>query len=126
MNKANILLSEKATKRLNWFIYQQKFKNARLTCRHFGISPSTFYHWKKKYVPSNPLTLEDISSRRPHTPKKTRWTFQTLILINQLLEQKPDSRNVDIQLFLTKQGVQLSASTISRIMKLLRRKNTFS
>jgi hypothetical protein len=28
--------------------YEAHGKNARLTCRHFGISPDTFYRWKMK------------------------------------------------------------------------------
>ncbi|MCK4487005.1 MAG: helix-turn-helix domain-containing protein, partial [Desulfobacterales bacterium] len=40
-------LSKRARQRLKWFdYYQSHAHNARLTCRHFDISPQTFYRWK--------------------------------------------------------------------------------
>lgn len=52
--------------RLKWIKHYQKYRSARLTCRHFGISPDTFYLWKKRFNPDNPLTLEDDKkNRRP-------------------------------------------------------------
>jgi putative transposase len=36
---------------LKWFDYYNSHgHNGRLTCRYFGISPQTFYRWKKKYA----------------------------------------------------------------------------
>ncbi len=53
-------LSRKARRRLKWFdYYNSHAHNARLTCRYFGISPQTFYRWKRRY---NPHRLE---SRMP-------------------------------------------------------------
>jgi transposase-like protein len=31
--------------------YQSHGHNARLTCRHFDISPQTFYRWRRRYNP---------------------------------------------------------------------------
>ncbi|MFC1965915.1 helix-turn-helix domain-containing protein [Chloroflexota bacterium] len=43
-------LSKKARQRLKWFDYYSSHgHNARLTCRHFDISPQTFYRWKRRY-----------------------------------------------------------------------------
>ena len=53
-------LSRKARQRLKWFdYYNSHAHNARFTCRYFGISPQTFYRWKRHY---NPHRLE---SRMP-------------------------------------------------------------
>ncbi|MBE0481380.1 MAG: helix-turn-helix domain-containing protein [Dehalococcoidia bacterium] len=44
--------------------YYQNGMNARLTCRHFGISPDTFYCWLRRYQPKDSSALED-KSRKP-------------------------------------------------------------
>lgn len=62
----SVNLSRDAKQRLKWMEHFKKFRNARLTCRHFGISPDTFYLWRKRYDPKNLQTLEDTESRRPH------------------------------------------------------------
>jgi hypothetical protein len=66
-----------AKQRLKWMKHFEKYRNARLTCRHFGISPDTFYLWKKRYILNNPNSLEDdLKTRRPH---KTRTKALTPI-----------------------------------------------
>jgi len=71
--EGRINISREAKKRLNWFVHYRKTRNARLTCRHFGISPQTFYRWKKRFNPYDLSTLESRSSRplrrrKPQTP----------------------------------------------------------
>jgi hypothetical protein len=59
-------LSHAGKQRLKWMNHFIKYRNARLTCRHFGISPDTFYLWKRRFSPDNLKTLEDdLSTRRP-------------------------------------------------------------
>ena len=61
-------LSKPAKQRLKWMeFYASHGNNARLTCRHFGISPDVFYRWKNRYKPGHLATLEDTKSRRPET-----------------------------------------------------------
>lgn len=110
-------LSDDAKRRLSWMNHFDIKKNVRSTCRLFRISPSTFYHWKKKFRAEDPTTLEDIASRKPKTPKKTKWSYETLLTIERLIEHNPHTKNNDIRQFLARQNVQLSASTITRIMK---------
>ena len=58
-------LSPAARQRLKWFDYYAAHGcQARLTCRHFGISPQTFYRWRRRYHPGHLQTLES-RSRRP-------------------------------------------------------------
>jgi len=64
----NTKLSPEARKRLKWMDYYRKCQNVTKTCRHFDISRKTFYYWKRRYDPSNLLTLED----RSRAPKNTR------------------------------------------------------
>jgi hypothetical protein len=66
-------LSRSAKQRLKWIKHFEKYRNARLTCRHFGISPDTFYLWKRRYDPDDLNCLEDNpKTRRPHTVKSSK------------------------------------------------------
>ena len=68
-------LSRKAGQRLKWFdYYQSRGYNARLTCRCFGISPQTFYRWKRRYNPKHLESLEDHSHRPRHLRQPTYST----------------------------------------------------
>ena len=64
-------ISPDAKKRLAWFDHYRKSKNVALTCRHFGISRKTFYHWQKRYAPHRLSSLEANPSV-PH--RRRRWT----------------------------------------------------
>ena len=67
-------ISREAKARLK-FLEFSNGHSVSLTCRHFGISRSTFYRWKKRYNPKNLQSLED----RPRTPKKKRtpqWGYE--------------------------------------------------
>jgi transposase len=67
-----IELSKQAKQRLEWFDYYRSHgNNARLTCRYFGISPKTFYRWKRRYDPYNLRSLEDRSRRPKHLRQPT-------------------------------------------------------
>ena len=61
-----VRLSKQARQRLKGFDYYNSHgHNARLTCRYFGISPQTFYRWKRRYDPFNLKTPPDESGCRP-------------------------------------------------------------
>lgn len=62
-------VSEEGAKRLRWFDFYDRHGDARLTCRHFGISPQTFYRWKNRFDPYD-LTSLEAASRRPHHVRK--------------------------------------------------------
>lgn len=63
-------LSKKACQRLSWMTYYETKagKNAKKTCRHFDISRSVWYYWRKRFDENNLRTLEDEFK----APKKTR------------------------------------------------------
>ena len=66
-------LSKEAKGRLEWFIFHEVRAqgNARLTARHFGIAPKTFYKWHKRFDNGLVGKLEDESK----APINTRqWT----------------------------------------------------
>lgn len=62
-------ISADAARRLKWFDFYGRYEDARLTCRHFCISPQTFYRWKSRFDPEDLTTLESLS-RRPHHVRK--------------------------------------------------------
>jgi len=63
-------LSKPAKQRLKWMDHYQTRGNARLTCRHFDLSPDVFYRWKHRYDPYDLSTLEDDTADRK--PKQVR------------------------------------------------------
>lgn len=76
-------LSKKAKKRLKWMDwYYSHNKNARATCRHFSISPDTFYTWFNRYNPYNLSSLEDRSKKPKHFREpETPWQVVDLLRI---------------------------------------------
>ena len=69
-------LSKKARQRLKWFDYYKSCgQNARLTCRYYGISPQTFYRWKRRYNPKQELI--DIQRAILTYPRLLQYTLPT-------------------------------------------------
>src|SRR4030066_1254896 len=67
-------LSAHARRRLKWMDYYESHgHNARLTWRHFDVSPQTFYRWRRRYDPRNLRTPED-RSRRPRRLRQPTWS----------------------------------------------------
>lgn len=120
LSRLELNLSKEAKLRLSWFDYYQKHKNnARLTCRHFGISPQTFYRWLRRYDSYHPRTLES----RCHRPKRVRqptYSINQIEAVLKLREQYPRWGKDKIKVLLEKQGIQLSVSTVGRILTYLK------
>jgi transposase InsO family protein len=78
-----IKLPREARQRLEWIIYYHTTarRNARLTCRHFGIAPKTFYKWFDRFDETNFNTLVDVSRAPKHTRQKEYTTRQYLRVI---------------------------------------------
>lgn len=110
-----------ATKRLAWMDYYHKTGNVRLTCRHFGISPDTFYRWRARYKPKNLKSLEsDPKTKRPHTVRTPATPSSLVILIRSLREQYPRWGKEKIARLMWKQGHQVSVSTVGRTITRLK------
>lgn len=56
-------LTKSAKSRLEWMIFYETKgqETARLTARHFGIAPKTFYQWRNRFDESNLRTLAERS-----------------------------------------------------------------
>ena len=81
-------LSKEATLRLNWIIYYHTTarKNARLTCRHFGIAPKTFYKWFDRFNETNLGALEN-ESRAPKRTRQKEYTPEQYLRAVELRKQ---------------------------------------
>ena len=112
-------LSAAAKRRLKWFIYYEACKDARATCRHFDISPQTFYRWQARYMPRHLESLESRSSR-PHTVRKPTAppALETAVLT--LRQQYPRWGKDKLVVLLRRQGVWVSTSMVGRILRRLK------
>lgn len=115
-------LSRGARLRLQWMdFYARHGHNARLTCRHFGISPDTFYRWRRRYDPRHLERLEDDRrTRRPHRVRQPQTPPAVVERIRALREQYPRWGKDKLAVLLRREGIRLSASTVGRILGRLR------
>lgn len=111
-------LSPEALRRLAWFdFYVGHNHNARLTCRHFGISPDTFYLWKRRFIPKYLKTLED--DKRTRRPKRLRTMTTPYEIIQQVIgirRDDPEKSKYEIAEELRRQRIILGTSTIQKII----------
>lgn len=115
-----VVLSRPAKQRLKWMKHFGKYRNARLTCRHFGISPATFYLWKKRFTPDSLQSLEDdLKTRKPHKTRFSKHKQAQLETIKKLKYVNPRLGKIRIAKILKELGYSISPSTVSRISRLL-------
>lgn len=116
-------LSKAAKQRLAWMDYYQAHgNNARLTCRHFGLSPDVFYRWRNRYNSHDLTSLEDdTSNRRPKTVRKPQTDEQTVSRIKQLRETYPRWGKKKLHVLLQKEGSSVSQATVGRTLTRLRK-----
>lgn len=102
--------------------FYRKVGNARLTCRHFGISPDTFYRWKRRYDPRNLKTLEDDpKTRRPNHLRRPETKEAVVNRIRELRERYPRWGKEKIRVLLKREGISVSSSTVGRTIGRLKR-----
>ena len=113
-------LSKQARQRLKWMDYYREHDgNARLTCRHFDISPQTFYRWKRRYNPRHLESLEDRPQRPKHLRQPT-WSPGLAKAVLRLREQYPRWGKDKLVVLLHKESWQVSTSMVGRILKRLK------
>lgn len=115
-------LSKQARQKLKWMeFYVAHGRNARLTCRHFGISPDVFYRWKRRYKPGHLASLEDnTANRRPKAVRQPTTGSITVTRIKQLREQYPRWGKKKIHAMLLGEGFSVSEPTVGRTLSRLR------
>jgi putative transposase len=120
LKKVGVELSRKARQRLKWFDYYDSHRqNARLTCRHFDISPQTFYRWKRQYNRRDLSSLED-GSHRPRHVRQPTYSMELVEAVLKVREEYPRWGKDKLVVLLQEQGFSCSASTVGRIMRRLK------
>mgnify|MGYP001585497316 CR=1 FL=1 len=113
-------LSKEAKQRLKWLDYYNSHgRNARLTCRHFDISPQPFYRWKRRYNPRNLMSLEDCS-RRPHHLRQPTAPVELVEAALRLRQAYPRWGKDKLVVLLGQDGFPCSTSMVGRILKRLK------
>jgi len=124
------VISAEAGTRLSWMDYYFKTRNGRLTCRHFGISPDTFYKWKRKYQKDNLKSLEDDrKSRRPNNLRYPQTPIEVVEKIKTLRETYPRWGKEKLFILLKKELIKegkenllVSVSTVGRTINRLKQR----
>jgi len=113
-------LTREASKRLKWFDYYDSHgRNGRLTCRYFGISPQTFYCWKRRYNDRHLESLED-HSRRPKHLRQPTASVELVEAVRTMREGYPRWGKDKLRELLSGQGYEVSSSMVGRIMHRLK------
>lgn len=109
-------LTRQARARLRWMDNYRRHGNARKTCRHFDISPTTFYKWLARYRERGPAGLED-RSRAPRRKRASTIPWQTVEEVVGLRRRYPAWSRHKLAVVLARDhGISLSASSIGRIL----------
>ncbi len=118
--KLKVELSKKARQRLKWFdYYNSHAHNARLTCRHFDLSPQTFYRWKRRYNPKHLVSLENRSHRPGHVRQPT-YSVELVEAVLRLREEYPRWGKDKLVVLLHRERFDCSASMVGRILHKLK------
>jgi transposase len=101
--------------------YLRHGRRAAFTCRHFGISRQTFYHWLHRYDPQNLTTLED-RSHRPQQRRQPTWTPSQAEAVLALRREYPRWGNDKLVELLGRNNLRFSTSRVGRILSDLKRR----
>lgn len=115
--RVTVSLSKQAKLRLQWLDYYQAHdRNARLTCRHFGMHHRTFYRYLNRFKQQGLQGLESQS----HRPKRVRRPLTPLSVVDrvrQLRKANPELSKYKLAVILKRDyGHTLSASSVGRII----------
>jgi len=104
-------------RKIRW--YEEHGGGVRLTCRHFGISSSTFYKWLRRYQRLGPAGLEE-RSRRPRRVRQPSWGHGLVQAVQRLRERHPGWGKDKLAPMLRAAGWDCSTSKVGRILAALK------
>lgn len=115
--KATVSLSKPAKVRLTWIDYYLAHgRNARLTCRHFGIVHRTFYRYYDRYQLKGLVGLE-AKSHRPQHVRQPLTPLPVIDIVRKLRKANPELSKYKLAVILRRDyGYRLSPSSIGRIL----------
>jgi transposase InsO family protein len=115
-----VSLSPSVRRRLKWMDYYETHgRNARLTCRHFDISPQTFYRWRRRYSRHDLTTLEE-RSRAPRRRRQPTWPLALAEAVRRLRTTYPRWGKDKLVVLLRREGWTVSTSMVGSILARLR------
>lgn len=113
-------LAPGARRRLKWMdYYDTQGRNARRTCRHFDISPQTFYRWRRRYSRHDLTTLEE-RSRAPGRCRQPIWPPTLAEAARRLRTTSPRWGKDKLVVLRRREGWTVSTSMGGRILRRLR------
>jgi len=109
--------SKEAKRRLRWMDHYLRHGNARLTCRYFGISPTTFYKWLKRFLARGLRGLEELS-RAPRRRRRSTISWEVVDLIVSVRKQYPAWSKHKIAVILSRDhDISISSSSVGRVLR---------
>lgn len=116
-NAPELELSLEAIQKLKWFLFAAEHEgNVSLTCRHFGISRSTFLRWAERFDAQDLRTLDE-HSRSPHTVREPETDPRVVAIITELRRAQPTIGKEAIATILQQtHNLTVSSSTVGRVI----------
>lgn len=111
----SLKLSREARERIAWMDCYRECGNVSLVCRKFGIARKTFYRWRKRYSPWDLTSLESLSRRPKHSPRKTTWDIEREVLAIKRAHPRWGKEKIGLYLKV-KKHIALSGKTIWKIL----------
>lgn len=115
--RISVGLSNTAKQRSLWITwYFAHGENKRLTARHFGIAPNTFYKWFKRHNRKNLSSLENHSTK-PRRVRRSSLPRDTINLIKQLRTENMALSKYKLATILFRDHqLTISPSTVGRVL----------
>jgi len=118
-----IALSEKAKHRLQmlqaWQALREMGLSAEQASQKLGMGRATIYRWQKRLRERKLRGLEE-DSRRPKRLRTFSWEVELIEAVRELREQYPRWGKEKLCVLLGREGWQISASTVGRILSYLK------
>ncbi len=114
-------LTDKLTERAKYKIkildwHRAHESNNSLTARHFGLGRMTLYRWIKRFKQYGITGLNE-ESRKPKQLRQPATPWNIVIRIVQLRKQYPAWSKYKLGALLKREGVEVSASTVGRVLR---------
>ena len=94
----------------------QEEANVRQLCRHFAISPTTAYKWRKRFLSLGALGLQELSRRPYRSPRQTSLAVEHAVIELHLKHPAWGGRKLRARLLALGHQQVPSASTITCIL----------
>lgn len=118
-----IALSEKAKHRLQtlqaWQALREVGLSAEQASQKLGMARATIYRWQKRLRERKLKGLEE-DSRRPKRLRTFSWEVELIEAVRELREQYPRWGKEKLCVLLSREGWQVSTSTVGRILSYLK------